>query len=90
MSPLRHREKGRRHAFTLVELLVVVLIIAILATVVLFTYLGAVEIGKEARTRAQIAKIDSFIMTMWEGFRTRRVPLRISRKLSSFEVVLDA
>lgn len=67
----------RRGAFTLVELLVVVLIVMILATIVLSAMFHATEAGKAARTRAQISKLNSLIGPMWESYRTRRVDVAI-------------
>jgi prepilin-type N-terminal cleavage/methylation domain-containing protein len=78
LSNLARSRSTRRRAFTLVELLVVMVIVAILATVVLFTYMNAMELGKRARTQAQITKIDHYLMEKWEEFVTRRIPLRIT------------
>jgi hypothetical protein len=58
-----------------VELLIVMLVLAILAMIVIGAYTGSLELGKEARTRAQIAKIDALLAPIWESFRTRRVKL---------------
>jgi prepilin-type N-terminal cleavage/methylation domain-containing protein len=55
-----------RSGFTLVELLIVTMVIAILAMIVIGAYTSSMELGKEARTRAQIAKIHALIALDWE------------------------
>jgi len=55
--------------FTLVEMLVVITILAILAAMTLFTYMAASEVGKQARTQAQITKINIVVMTKWETYQ---------------------
>jgi prepilin-type N-terminal cleavage/methylation domain-containing protein len=82
----------RRSAFTLVELLVVVLIITILATIVLGAMFNAGEAARAARTRAQVAKINDLLAPLWEGYRTRRVPVAIPNpndRLQSAQLRLD-
>src|SRR5262245_7864013 len=66
-----------RRAFTLAELLIVIMIIGILAGLALSAVSGAVGLAKEQRTRAIIAKLDGLIMEQYEGYRTRAVPLRL-------------
>jgi len=61
--------------FTLVELLVVILIIAILASMVLFAMVGVTESAKVDRTRSQIARINELLLQKWEEYQTRRVPM---------------
>jgi prepilin-type N-terminal cleavage/methylation domain-containing protein len=64
-----------RRAFTLVELLVAIAIIGILASLFLAALAVSAERAREARTRTLIAKLDRAIMTRWESYRTRRVPI---------------
>lgn len=64
-----------RPAFTLMELLVVVTVIAILAGMVLGGLNAARETARVAKTRATIAKIDKIIMAKYESYRSRRLPL---------------
>ena len=72
-TPLRHARPFRARAgFTLVEMLVVALIIAILATAVLFALMNVIDEGKKARTRSQIERLNQLIMTRWEGYQTRQ------------------
>lgn len=67
-----------RGGFTLMELLIVMLIIAILAGLALAALQGATEQAREARTRAIVAKIDQLIGDKWESYRTRSVPIRLT------------
>ncbi|MCC7087005.1 MAG: type II secretion system protein [Pirellulales bacterium] len=64
-----------RRAFTLVELLIVVAILAVLASMVLFALAGAEGTAKELRTRSTIDKLSNLIMQKYESYRTRRVPI---------------
>jgi prepilin-type N-terminal cleavage/methylation domain-containing protein len=77
---LGRRESGdksphSKRAFTLVELLVVVVVIGILAGMVLGALQAARETARIAKTRATIAKLHNVIMGMYESYRVRRVPI---------------
>ncbi|MCA9122875.1 MAG: prepilin-type N-terminal cleavage/methylation domain-containing protein [Planctomycetaceae bacterium] len=68
----------RRRSFTLVELLIVVSIISVMASAVMFALFGVMEEAKASRTKSQIAKLHSLIMTQWETYQTRAVRLPTS------------
>jgi prepilin-type N-terminal cleavage/methylation domain-containing protein len=72
-----NQTKATRRAFTLVELMVVIAIIALLAAMSLSALATATEQAKVQRTRAIINKIDQLVMEKWEGYRTRAVPIAI-------------
>ncbi|GAB6164442.1 hypothetical protein JCM19992_04420 [Thermostilla marina] len=72
----RLRARSPRTGFTLVELLVAVVIIAILAGLVFGALRQAREAARIAKTRATIAKINEVIMAQYDNFRTRRVDLQ--------------
>ncbi len=76
LSTGRRLQRGRP-AFTLVELLVVIVIITILAATALFTLYGVREDARESRARAMVTKINERIMERWESYRTRALPIRI-------------
>src|SRR4029079_432756 len=65
-----------RAAFTPVELMVVMVIISILASVIMFAMFGAQEAAREAQTKNMISKLNTVIMQRYESYITRRVPLR--------------
>jgi len=65
----------KRRAFTMMELLVVVVIIAILAAMVLGALQMARQAAREAATKATIAKLNNIIMQRYESYLTRRVPI---------------
>jgi prepilin-type N-terminal cleavage/methylation domain-containing protein len=71
-----HSALVARRAFTLTELLIVIVIIGIITGLGLSAFAGAVELAREQRTRSIIAKIDQLIMERYESYRTRAVPLR--------------
>ncbi len=66
--------RGGAGGFTLVELLVVISIIALLASMVMFAMAGAQETARRDRTRAQIARVHALLGERWNSYLTRRVP----------------
>lgn len=68
----------RRSAYSLVELLITISIIAIMASMVLFALFSAQEQAKVQKTRALIARLDGIIQSRYESYRTRRVQTNIS------------
>jgi prepilin-type N-terminal cleavage/methylation domain-containing protein len=62
-----------RAAFTLVELLVTMVIIAILASLTLAGLSGVRQRAKTDKTRNTIRKIDAVIRPMYDSYRNRRV-----------------
>ncbi len=87
------QRRPARAAFTLIELLIVVLVISILAATVMFAMMAAQEQGRRARTRAQITKISECLARQWDSYRTRRVPVFIPLKTgpkAAAKIRLDA
>jgi prepilin-type N-terminal cleavage/methylation domain-containing protein len=76
-STQRH---AARRGFTLAELMIVIMIIAILAAMSMSALSGAVEQAREQRTRAIISKIDQLITEKYESYKMRPVPLRVSAR----------
>jgi prepilin-type N-terminal cleavage/methylation domain-containing protein len=68
------RRRSFRRGFTLVELMVVLVIVAMLASLTLAGLGGVRQRAKADKTRSTIRKIDSVIRPMYESYRTRRVP----------------
>jgi len=64
-----------RAAFTLTELLIVMMILGIMTGLALSGMAGAIDLAREQRTRAIISKLDQLIMERYESYRTRSVPL---------------
>lgn len=62
-----------RSGFTLVELLMVIIIIALLGTMSITVSRMAVESAKRSRTEITIAKLDSVITSMYEKYQYRKV-----------------
>jgi prepilin-type N-terminal cleavage/methylation domain-containing protein len=69
-----------RRAFTLVELLITILIIAILAAIFLGALSGAEESARVARTQSLINKLHNMVMARWDGYRTIRLPIAADAK----------
>jgi prepilin-type N-terminal cleavage/methylation domain-containing protein len=75
----RGARDGRR-AFTLVELLITMLIIAILAAIFLGALSGAEQSARVARTQSLINKLNNMVMARWETYRTVRLPIALDAK----------
>ena len=73
------RAATRPGGFTLIELMVVITIIAILATAVLGAMFSARQLACEAKTKSIITRLDQIISRRYESYRTRRIPLDVSR-----------
>jgi len=69
-----------RHAFTLVELMVVIVIIGILASLTLAGLAGVRQRAKIEKTKSTIRKIDAVIQPMYESYLTRRVPVNTANR----------
>lgn len=66
-----HSRRHRRRAFTLVELLTVVVIISILATLGTVAYTAAMQMARESKTRGTIQKLDAAIIPIFERYEER-------------------
>ncbi len=69
------RSSAPRDGFTLVELLVVMVIIAILAGAMMGGLQKASQLAREQRTKATIAKIHQALMRKLESYKTRRITI---------------
>ncbi len=76
-SPLRPLPSLPRSGFTLVELLVTIAVIAVLATLLLGALYTAQDAARAQKTRSTIAKLHTMMMSRWESYKTRRVPITI-------------
>jgi prepilin-type N-terminal cleavage/methylation domain-containing protein len=72
---MRHARRRPASGFTLVELMVVLIIISILASVVMFAMFNAQEAARAAKTKNMITKLNAVIMQRYQSYMTRRVPL---------------
>lgn len=74
-SPVQPKAHARSQtAFTLVELLVVLVIIGMLASMVSFAMFRSMQAAREAKTQALISKIHGVIARHWDTFETGQPP----------------
>lgn len=66
---------GSRRAFTLVELLIVIAIVALMASLSLAGLWRATTLAKVRHTQALIAKLHDRVMARWAELRDRRLPI---------------
>lgn len=77
------RTACRRDAFTLVELMIVILIIGILASMFMLALSRATQTSKVARTRSLVQKMHNMLMARWDSYRTLRLPIAAEAKTGS-------
>ncbi len=73
----RRGHMSRREGFTLVEMLVVISILAILASMILMALWGVAENARQRRTLSTIKRIDTYIRAHWDSLADRRVGIRV-------------
>ncbi len=73
VAPKTTRKSKRRAAFTLVELLTVIAIIAMLGAISISTVRVAIETARTSQTEATISRIDSSLTAIYEKYQYRRV-----------------
>lgn len=73
---IRARHSRPRHGFTLVELLVVLVIIGMLASMVSFAMFRSMQAAREAKTQALISKLHNAIARHWDTFETGQIPFK--------------
>ena len=69
---------GRRHGFTLIELMVTMGIMALLSAMIAVAVGNAQDAAKVAHTRAVIARLHTLLMDRYESYRWRRLPIAIT------------
>ena len=75
-------KKIARPGFTLLELLVVIAMIALIASAILFAMFGALEEAKGARTRAEITRLHEIIMERYSAYESRSLQIPAMASLS--------
>ena len=65
---------GSKSGFTLVELLVVLVIIGMLASMVSFAMFRSMQAARQAKTQALISKLHNVIARHWDTFETGQIP----------------
>jgi prepilin-type N-terminal cleavage/methylation domain-containing protein len=65
----------RRAAFTLIELLITIVVIAILAGAMMTALFGAVEAARQMRTRQLITKTNDHMLARYDAYQTQRLPI---------------
>ena len=73
-----HRSRAARHGFTLVELLLVISIIAILASMLVGVMAGAREDANVAATKARMRIIERVLLEQIEEYEVRRLPITLA------------
>lgn len=75
----------RLPAFTLVELLIVIAVIGLMASMITYALLGAQSDARAAKTRGTIQKLSEVVLQQWEEFRYRPVDIRRDAKRKDLE-----
>ena len=73
---------GSKRGFTLVELLVVLVIIGMLASMVSFAMFRSIQAAREAKTQALISKLHNVIARHWDTFETGQIPPEFNTRIA--------
>jgi len=72
-----------RPAFTLVELMIVIVVIGILSSIFLAALDKAEQTSKAARTNSLVQKLHNIIMGRWDAYRTVRLPINADSRVGN-------
>ena len=73
----------KRNAFTLVELLIVIFILALLSGMTAVTVSGVTNTAKVSRTEGIISVINDVLLTKYESYKTRPLPVAVPAPLNT-------
>lgn len=73
-SDFRFSISDSRRGFTLIELMIVVSILGVVATMIAFALVGAANTAKIEKTKSMISKLDNYLMLRWDKYETWRLP----------------
>ncbi|WP_164103375.1 type II secretion system protein [Candidatus Laterigemmans baculatus] len=91
MNPTaRPAEASDRSGFTLVELLTAMVVISLLVAMTTMMMGTVRESARKDQTRALIATIDEILMTKWESYATRPLPIVLPSQPDNFSVKIPA
>ena len=82
-----HAWRSVHRGFTLVELLTAIAIATFVASMMIVALAQVREDAREMRTKAQIARIHHLLMTRWDSYQTRKVPLSIAATATDIRAV---
>ncbi|MGB7323518.1 MAG: prepilin-type N-terminal cleavage/methylation domain-containing protein [Rubripirellula sp.] len=79
----------KRNAFTLVELMIVIVVIGLLAGMASLAISGVANTAKISRTRGIVSLINDVLLTKYESYKTRPLPVAVANFNAATELKIE-